>query len=90
MPGAALASFLDAVGVVPGALDDPRVGPVPSLGLRLRLRVMSAMTAARAALRGSRGKATAAMARRTVRVNLTASRSMSASVAAWQIRADRA
>ena len=31
MPGAALASFLDAVGVVPGALDDPRVAALAPL-----------------------------------------------------------
>jgi hypothetical protein len=89
--GALVFGFLDAVGVVPGALDDSRVGAVPALGVEVPLGGNFGHDGRAGLVRGLRGGKAGPMARRTmrtVRVNLTRPGSMSASVAAWQIRAE--
>ena len=93
--GAVVAGPFDAVGVVAGSFDDPRVGPVPALGVEvLRAGDVGHDRGEDAflVLRGGKAAGSAARRRtmRTVRLNLTRSGSMPASVAARQIRADRA
>jgi hypothetical protein len=88
--GAVVAGFLDAVGVVPGALDDAGVGAVAA-GVEVVLAGDAGYQPGEDALAvwsgGKAGSATRRRMVRTVRLNLTRSGSMPAAVAALQIRA---
>ena len=86
-----VAGSFHPVGVVPGSLDHPGVGPVAARRVEALLRGDLGPDPGGRLVVAVQGEKAGSAARRrmmrTVRLNLTRSGSMSASVAAWQIRA---
>jgi hypothetical protein len=85
MAGAVVAGPLDAVRVVAGSFDDPRVGPVPALGVEVLRAGDAGHDRGEDAFLVLRGKAAGSAARRrtmrTVGLNVTRSGSMPAAAA---------
>ena len=89
MAGAVVFGFLDAVGVVPAALDDAGVGALAALVQVAGAGDVRHHAGERqvALVRGKAGSATRRRTARMVRLSLTRSGSMPAVVAAVQVRA---